>query len=165
MFFIPLSDDVCTIVRASEVIKLDPQNFSKNPLFSEIESIEVSGKVLIFQGILGDFIEKLVKSCYNDVRESDGSPPMSQEPRHLDNCIAQSDCMPSLEGDSEMAKHKINQYITINGVKRWITADTMQEFAEKVIKLSGTAPEPQKHPFDEYAWTGSMSTPSPLWRL
>ena len=51
-----------------------------------------------------------------------------------------------------MAKHKINQYITINGVKRWITADTMQEFAEKVIKLSGTAPEPQKHPFDEYAW-------------
>lgn len=77
---------------------------------------------------------------------------MSQEPRHLDNCIAQSDCMPSLEGDSEMAKHKINQYITINGVKRWITADTMQEFAEKVIKLSGTAPEPQKHPFDEYAW-------------
>lgn len=51
-----------------------------------------------------------------------------------------------------MARHKINQYITINGVKRWITADTMQEFAEKVIKLSGTAPEPQKHPFDEYAW-------------
>lgn len=48
MFFIPLSDDVCTIVNASEVLKLDPQNFLKNPLFSEIESIEVSGKVLIF---------------------------------------------------------------------------------------------------------------------
>ena len=58
MFFIPLSDDVCTIVNASEVLKLDPQNFSKNPLFSEIESIEVSGKVLIFQGVLGNFIEK-----------------------------------------------------------------------------------------------------------
>ena len=58
MFFIPLSDDVCTIVNASEVLKLDPQNFLKNPLFSEIESIEVSGKVLIFQGVLGNFIEK-----------------------------------------------------------------------------------------------------------
>ena len=33
---------------------------------------------------------------------------------HLDNCIAQPECMPSLEGDSEMAKHKINQYITIS---------------------------------------------------
>ena len=166
MFFIPLSDDVCTIVNASEVIKLDLQNFLENPLFSEIESIEVGGKVLIFQGILGNFIEKLVKSCYNDIRESGGSPPMYQEPRHLDNCIA-PDCMPSLEGDSGMAtKHKINQYITINGAKRWITADTMQEFAEKVIKLSGTAPEPQKHPFDEYAWkTGSTPTPSPPWRL
>ena len=153
MFFLPLADDVCTIVNASEVIRLDPQNFLQNPLFSELESIEVGGKVLIFQGILGNFIKKLVKSCYNDIRDSGGSPPMSQEPRHLDNCIAQSDCMPSLEGDSGMAtKHKINQYITINGVKRWITADTMQEFAEKVIKLSGTAPEPQKHPFDEYAW-------------
>ena len=83
MFFLPISGDVCTIINASEVLKLDPQNFLKNPLFSEIESIEVSGKVLIFQGILGNFIEKLVKSCYNDVRESGGSPPMYQEPRHL----------------------------------------------------------------------------------
>ena len=64
-----------------------------------------------------------------------------------------------------MARHKINQYITINGVKRWITADTMQEFAEKVIKLSGTAPEPQKHPFDEYRGTGSTPILNPLWRL
>ena len=83
MFFLPLADDVCTIVNASEVIRLDPQNFLQNPLFSELESIEVGGKVLIFQGVLGNFIEKLVKSCYNDVRDSDGSPSMYQEPRHL----------------------------------------------------------------------------------
>ena len=53
-----------------------------------------------------------------------------------------------------MAKHKINQYITINGVKHWISASTAQEFADKVIALSGTAPaaQAQKHPFDEYAW-------------
>ena len=85
MFFIPLADDVCTIVNASEVLKLDPQNFSKNPLFSEIESIEVSGKVLILQGILGNLIEKLVKSGYNDVRTSKGSPPISQDRRTLND--------------------------------------------------------------------------------
>ena len=48
MFFLPISGDVCTIINASEVLKLDPQNFLKNPLFSEIESIEVREKVLIF---------------------------------------------------------------------------------------------------------------------
>lgn len=64
MFFLPISDDVCTIVNASEVIRLDPQNFLQNPLFSELESIEVGGKVLIFQGVLGNFVEKLVKSCF-----------------------------------------------------------------------------------------------------
>ena len=104
MFFIPLADDVCTIVNASEVIRLYPQNFLQNPLFSELESIEVGGKVLIFQCVLGNFVEKLVKSCYNDVRDSGGSPCTFQEPQHLDNCIAQSDCMPSLEGDSEIVR-------------------------------------------------------------
>lgn len=30
MFFLPISDDVCTIVNASEVIRLDPKTFAKS---------------------------------------------------------------------------------------------------------------------------------------
>ena len=77
-----------------------------------------------------------------------------QEIVKLENFIVGPDYMLFSEGDPEMAKHKINQYIIIHGVKRWITADTMQEFADKIIALSGTAPaaQTQKHPFDAYAW-------------
>ena len=32
MFFLPLSDDVCTIVNASEVLKLDPPKLFKKSL-------------------------------------------------------------------------------------------------------------------------------------
>lgn len=51
-----------------------------------------------------------------------------------------------------MAKHKINQSIIINGQKRWMTADTMQEFTDKVIQLLGTPQDRGKHPFADYAW-------------
>ena len=51
-----------------------------------------------------------------------------------------------------MAKYKINQSITINGVKRWITANSMQEFADKVTRLLGTPQDRGKHLFVEYAW-------------
>ena len=51
-----------------------------------------------------------------------------------------------------MAKHKINQSITINGVKRWITANSMQEFADKVTRLLGMPHDRGKHLFSDYAW-------------
>ena len=51
-----------------------------------------------------------------------------------------------------MAKHKINQSITINGVKRWITANSMQEFADKVTRLLGMPQDRGKHLFSDYAW-------------
>lgn len=50
------------------------------------------------------------------------------------------------------AKTKINQPVFINGEKRWITANSMQEFADKVLKLAGTAQAPEKHLFSDYAW-------------
>lgn len=50
------------------------------------------------------------------------------------------------------AKRKINQPIFINGEKRWITADSMQEFADKLIKLVSVPSEKQKHGFADYAW-------------
>ena len=47
---------------------------------------------------------------------------------------------------------KINQPVLINGIKRWITANTMQEFTDKVVKLIGMPQQTGKHPFDAYAW-------------
>lgn len=50
------------------------------------------------------------------------------------------------------AKTKINQPVHVNGEKRWITANRMQEFADKVLKLAGTVQAPGKHLFSGYAW-------------
>lgn len=47
---------------------------------------------------------------------------------------------------------KINQPVMINGQKRWITANSAQEFADKIIRLTGTPQETGKHLFDAYAW-------------
>ncbi len=99
------------------------------------------------------FLEKACQVCYGSGVDPSGFAVLLQEPPHLGNCIAQSGFPPCSEGDTEMAtKSKINQSITINGVKRWITATTMQEFADKVVKLMGTPQERGKHPFQDYAW-------------
>lgn len=48
-------------------------------------------------------------------------------------------------------KSKINQPVIINGEKRWITANTIQELADKIIKLTGDT-QVGKHLFADYAW-------------
>lgn len=40
----------------------------------------------------------------------------------------------------------------IAGEKRWITASSMQEFADKVAKLLSTPQSAGRHPFGDYAW-------------
>jgi integrase len=47
---------------------------------------------------------------------------------------------------------KINQPVIINGEKRWIRANSMQEFTNKIIALTATPQESVKHLFSEYAW-------------
>lgn len=47
---------------------------------------------------------------------------------------------------------KFNQPIIINGAKHWITANTAQQFADKVIRIYGAPQATIKHPFDTYAW-------------
>ncbi len=54
--------------------------------------------------------------------------------QYLDNRIEQLDGMPDQE-DSDMAK--INRAVTINGEKRWIRANTEQEYIDKAAKLLG----------------------------
>lgn len=51
---------------------------------------------------------------------------------------------------------KIRRPIMINGVKQWISADSEQEYAEKLLKAFGQedihSPIKEKHSFEEYAW-------------
>ena len=78
---------------------------------------------------------------------------------HLDNRIAD---MPESEGGvSDMAKYKFNQYVTVCGEKHWVTANTLQEFTDKVMRLSqGT--DRGKHHFTDYAlnWYKTYSKPN-----
>lgn len=140
MIYLPFNQDAA-VVSASEIMKNELAELRRNLLFNHVESIEISGALIAITGP----IEKLIKECYTIVKAHSG-----QEPGHLDNSIA-AVCMPS-EGDTTMAKHKINQPVMINGQKRWITAGTMQEFTDKVIQLLGTPQDRGKHPFADYAW-------------
>lgn len=142
MIYLPFNQDAA-VVSASEIMKNELAELRRNLLFNHVESIEISGALIAITGP----IEKLIKECYTIVKAHSG-----QEAGHLDNSIA-AVCMPLSEGDTEMAtKHKINQPIIIKGEKRWITADTMQEFTDKVIQLLGTPQDRGKHPFADYAW-------------
>lgn len=106
-------------------------------------------------------IEAVRPLCYNEDAALEGTA-VSDAAQHLDNRI-QPDFTPS-EGDSPMAK-KFNQYITINGEKRWISGNSVQDFADKIIHIASKATPPQsegKHPFKEYA-TDWMDAGEPNW--
>lgn len=59
---------------------------------------------------------------------------------------------------------KINGAVMINGEKRWIRANTEQEYCDKLLKLTGAnQQEPKhKHPFPKYAlnWFETYSKPN-----
>ena len=77
---------------------------------------------------------------------------LSDRMMHLENYTRGLDCMPFQQGVEGMAT-KINRTIMISGVKRWIHANTEQEYADKLMKLLNCKPpETGKHPSSEYAW-------------
>lgn len=57
---------------------------------------------------------------------------------------------------------KIRREITINGVKRWISADTEQEYAEKLLAFTGTTARQSACPFNQYAdkWFKVVAEPN-----
>ncbi len=81
---------------------------------------------------------------------------------HLDN-ITYSDYTLFQEEDSDMAT-KINRSVYINGEKRWVHANTEQEYADKLQMLFGNTSQPQKekHNFSDYAmnWFETYSKPN-----
>ena len=104
----------------------------------------------------GEYRPKVSGPYYKlDLYNNTGDVVLSQwlkQPPYLDNGTQKLDCMPFQQGVEEMAT-KINRTIMIGGVKRWIHANTEQEYADKLMKLlNNKPPEAGKHPFSEYAW-------------
>lgn len=149
--YLPHAPDIFTIAEAAQTLKVSQQVIQRLVEQGEIEYIEIVGKPLICKVFLEKFLEKCCQKCYNNGVENSGSTIPQQEPMHLDNCIAQSDFSPSSEGETEMAK-RISQPVIVNGAKVWIRANTMQEFADKVARLTETPQERDKHLFQIYAW-------------
>ena len=73
------------------------------------------------------------------------------------------DCGPVQQGGNRMAA-KINRSVIINGARKWIHANSEQEYAEKLGKLFGTekVSESGKHIFGKYAenWFETYSLPN-----
>lgn len=134
--------DMLTTSEVADILRLNIDQIDQLITTGELKHIAVCNKILIPRIFLNDFLEKLFPQDYTQ---------NTNTAQHLENRIT-SDPMPFQEGENEMAKTKINQPIMINGEKRWITANTMQEFTDKVIKLAETATSTAKHDFTEYAW-------------
>ena len=112
-----------------------------------IKHFTIGNSIRIPRTFLEEFLEKQCRVLYNTAIDLTSAAPRSLD---LDNCIAQSDFLPFSEGDTEMAT-KISQPVMVNGTKVWIRANTMQEFTDKIIKLTGGS-QSGKHLFADYAW-------------
>lgn len=141
--------DMLTLGEAAEILRTSPEA-TENLIHNQgIPFLDLGEHLLIPKASFHEFLENSFTVYYTG--------PRKLESMYLENRITRSDCTPSQKGDSQMAtKHKINQPVYINGEKRWITANSMQEFADKVLKLAGpevsTAQAPEKHLFSDYAW-------------
>ena len=154
MEYIPHAPDILTPSEAAEALRISRDELATLVASGEIPCIRIGGTPLVLKSFLTAYLEKRLLSRYT-VGVSSSSPiTRCLEERHLENCIMRPAFMPLSEGDNtDMAsKHKINQPVYVNGEKRWITADTIQEFADKVVKLVSTPQDHGKHPFDKYAW-------------
>lgn len=141
--------DILVPEEVAQVLRLPLKIVQQLLSNGQLPSLNIAGSLRIPKAFLIDYLEKSCPVQYNRTPVA----PSQDGVLNLGNCIAQSDFPPSSEGETEMAgKPKINQPVVINGQKRWITASTMQEFTDKVIKLVATSQGPTAHPFTDYAW-------------
>ena len=81
---------------------------------------------------------------------------------HLENRTNNNGNVPSQKGDGSDMATKINRTVVINGVKRWIHANTEQEYADNLIKLYSGETTSAAHDFRSYAlnWFDVYSKPA-----
>ena len=142
--------EILTLDEAAELLRIDLAAMEQLTEDGEIPYLVIAGQVRILKKSLMLFLERCEKKCYPQKADKGSA---KQEPMYLDNRIKEPNHMPFSEGDTEMAK-KINQAVVIDGQKCWIHANSMQEFADKVVKLMGaaTVKTGEKHLFSDYAW-------------
>lgn len=105
--------------------------------------------------------ESYLDGRYSATCDSGGRVVKSEAP-YLENCIDAPDYVLFPKGVQEMAT-KINRTVTVGGERRWIHANTEQEYADKLAKLLGAgARETEKHNFSVYArnWYEVFSKPN-----
>ncbi len=143
--------DILTVHEAAEVLRISDAEMQGLIERGEIKSIVICGFTRVLKQFLLDFLASSCQMCYPQ-KEVSCSTVIDLYAPHLDNRIKDLDSAPFSEEYTEMAKSKINQPVMINGEKRWITANTMQEFTDKILKLTETPKISTKHDFAEYAW-------------
>lgn len=134
-----------TVNESARLLRVSERDFEALLSSAQIPHFVVSERLLIPKFCLINYLEKSCGRLYNINGEY---------PAHLEKQMKETISLPLLEGETDMAKHKINQSIVISDQKHWITADSMQEFTDKVVRLIGTPQEKEakKHPFSDYAW-------------
>lgn len=151
--FLSSYPDILTIGEAAEILRTSPEAMETLIQSRTIPCLYLDDHILIPKESFRRFLENSLQVYYTDPVKPEDSSHTQPESMYLENQTAKSDYTPSWKGASQMAaKSKINQPVIINGEKRWITANSMQEFTDKVLKLAGTAQAPGKHLFSDYAW-------------
>lgn len=143
--------DLLTTSEAANLLRVDISDIEELMQNEKIQSVSVCNNILIFKFSLLNFLEASHQVHYT---EDMSFPVLGQEAVNLDNHIIQKANSVSFpEGGNDMAtKYKINQPVTVNGVKHWIRANTMQEFTDKVLKLTAIPEKSGSHLFSDYAW-------------
>lgn len=141
--------DILTVSEAATILRIDDGTMQQLITSGKISHIEINNNLLILKIFLLEYLESLCPLRYTQATEQKESSAVG----HLGNQITEFRFVPVSEGETEMAsKSKINQPVMINGEKRWITANSMQEFTDKITKLLCSPQDTKKHPFSEYAW-------------
>lgn len=131
-----------------------------------MEQLNIEVTPLLAPENLSDALRAMTDSlCFKlEICNLDGTVLLSQwlnQPPHLENYKESTSFLP-LNGENQMAK--INRTVIINGQKHWVRAANEQDYAEKVIALSGHIPasQTQNHLFKTYAtqWLEIYSKPN-----
>lgn len=150
--FLAKFSDILTLTEAADILRITAEEMQHLIEEKNIPCMSIGGKSLILKSFFQNFLAELFKVDYTQNITAPIYCPSGDQP-HLDNLIYEPSFGPHEKGTDDMAqKSKINQPVMINGEKRWITANTMQEFTDKVIKLMNTPKDTAKHDFAEYAW-------------
>lgn len=132
--------ELLTVPEAAEALRISVSKMKELIKKREITYVTIGETTLVPKQDLSSYVEKCRHLCYDASTKT-----------HLDNSM-EAENMPFSESEPQMAI-KINQAVIINGQKRWVSAKSVQEFADKIVKLACTPPaKTYKHPFDEYAW-------------